>query len=72
MVRRFESRQSSDVLLIIDTSLRKEVDIQVTFVMEFIVGILGRIVSGLFTTYIVRFVDKFTYKNDRHSPKSGH
>ena len=43
-----------------------------TAVVEFIVGILGRIVSGLFTTYIVRLVDKFTHKNDRHSPKSGH
>jgi len=38
----------------------------VTFVVEFIIGILGRIVSGLFTTYIVRLVDKFTHKNDRH------
>ncbi len=37
-----------------------------TFVVEFIIGILGRIVSGLFTTYIVRLVDKFTHKNDRH------
>ena len=39
---------------------------EVTFVAEFVVGILGRIVSGLFTTYIVRLVDKFTHKNDRH------
>jgi len=39
---------------------------EVTFVVEFIIGILGRIVSGLFTTYIVRLVDKFTHKNDRH------
>jgi len=38
----------------------------VTFVVEFIIGILGRIVSGLFTTYIVRLVDKFTHKNNRH------
>ena len=37
-----------------------------TEVVEFIIGILGRIVSGLFTTYIVRLVDKFVRKNDRH------
>ena len=43
-----------------------------TAVVEFVVGILGKIVSGLFTTYIVRLVDKFTHKNDRHSPKHGH
>ena len=43
-----------------------------TVVVEFIIGIIGRIVSGLFTTYIVRILDKFTHKNDRHSPKLGH
>ena len=37
-----------------------------TFVVNFIVGILGRIVSGVFTAYIVRLVDKFTRKNNRH------
>ena len=39
-----------------------------TAVVEFVVGILGRIVSGLFTTYIVRLVDKFTHKNNRREP----
>ena len=43
-----------------------------TIVVEFIVGIIGRIVSSLFATYIVRLLDKFTHKNDRHSPKHGH
>lgn len=38
----------------------------VTAVVDFIVGIVGRIVSGLFTTYIVRIIDRFTYKNNRH------
>ena len=41
-------------------------------VSEFFLGIFGRIVSGVFTTYIVRLLDKFVNKNDRHSPKSGH
>ena len=40
--------------------------------VEFIIGILGRIISGLFTAYIIRLVDKFINKNDRHSPKHGH
>ncbi len=34
-------------------------------VVEFVVGIFGRIVSGIFTTYIVRLIDKFTHKNNR-------
>lgn len=38
-----------------------------TEVAEFIVGIIGRIVSGLFTTYIVRFLDKIKHKNNRPS-----
>ena len=37
-----------------------------TEVVQFVVGIFGRIVSGLFTTYIVRLVDKLVHKNDRH------
>lgn len=41
-------------------------------VVEFIIGVIGRIVSGLFTIYIARFIDKLIHKNDRHSPKSGH
>lgn len=36
-----------------------------TAVAEFIVRILGRIASGLFTTYIVRLVDKIMHKNNR-------
>ncbi len=40
-----------------------------TTVAEFIAGIIGRIVSGLFTTYIVRLLDKFLHKNNRHQPK---
>ena len=40
-----------------------------TDVVEFIIGIVGRIISGLFTTYIVRFFDKFTHKNNRHDEK---
>lgn len=42
-----------------------------TEVVNFILGILGRIISGLFTTYIIRLVDKIT-QNDRHCRKSGH
>lgn len=34
-------------------------------VVEFIIGIFGRIVSSVFSTYIVRFLDKFKHKNDR-------
>ncbi len=65
--RRFsESRLNSDIQFYIDTSLRKEVDIKVTSIVEFIIGILGRIISGLFTTYIVRLIDRFTHKNNRH------
>ena len=37
-----------------------------TTVAEFIVGIIGRIVSSIFATYIVRLLDKFTHKNNRH------
>ncbi len=33
--------------------------------IDFVVGIIGRIVSSLFSTYIVRFVDKIRRKNDR-------
>ena len=36
-----------------------------TEVVEFIIGIIGRIVSGLFTTYIVRLLDKIRHKNNR-------
>ncbi|MDD6071622.1 MAG: hypothetical protein PUC12_12560 [Clostridiales bacterium] len=36
-----------------------------TAVAEFIVRILGRIASGLFTTYIVRLVEKIMHKNNR-------
>jgi len=35
-------------------------------VVEFVVGIFGRIVSGIFTTYIIRLIDKFNHKNNRH------
>ena len=38
----------------------------VTEVVNFIIGILGRIISGLFTTYIVRLIDKLAHKNNRH------
>ena len=37
-----------------------------TTVAEFIVGIIGRIVSSVFATYLVRLLDKFTHKNNRH------
>ena len=37
-----------------------------TIVVEFIVGIIGRIVSSVFATYLVRLLDKFTHKNNRH------
>lgn len=37
----------------------------VTDVLSFIIGILGRIISGIFTTYIVRFIDKLVHKNNR-------
>jgi len=38
----------------------------VTDVISFVVGIFGRIVSGICTTYIVRFLDKIKKKqNDR-------
>ena len=36
-----------------------------TTVAEFIVGIIGRIVSSLFATYIVRLLDRITKKNNR-------
>lgn len=35
-------------------------------VAQFFLGILGRIVSSLVTTYIVRFIDKIRHKNNRH------
>ena len=38
-----------------------------TEVAEFIVGIIGRIVIGLFTTYIVSFLDKIKHKNNSPS-----
>lgn len=34
--------------------------------IDFVVGILGRIVSGFLTTYLVRLVDKLGHKNNRH------
>lgn len=36
-----------------------------TEVAEFIIGILGRVLSGVFTAYIIRLVDKLTHKNNR-------
>ena len=33
--------------------------------LDFIIGIFGRIVSSVFATYIVRLVDKFGHKNNR-------
>jgi len=38
----------------------------VTEVVDFIIGIIGRVISGLFTTYIVRLIDKINHKNNRH------
>lgn len=38
-----------------------------TVAVEFVVGIVGRIVSGLFTTYIIRMIDQITRKNNRHN-----
>ncbi len=35
------------------------------YVIEFVVGIIGRIVSSLSSTYIVRLIDKIRHKNDR-------
>ena len=39
-------------------------------IIDFVIGIAGRIVSGLMTTYIVRLVDfikdRFQHKNNRH------
>lgn len=68
-VRRFESRLSSDVQFYIEI-LSKEIsmkgdEVYVTIFVEFIIGIIGRIVSGLFTTYIVRLFDKIMHKNNR-------
>ena len=37
-----------------------------TAIVEFVVGIVGRVVSGLFTTYIVRVIDCIRHKKDRH------
>lgn len=34
-------------------------------IFTFFIGIIGRIISGLFTTYIVRLVDKVMHKNNR-------
>ncbi len=36
-----------------------------TPIAEFIMGIVGRILSSLFSTYLVRLLDKFTHKKDR-------
>ena len=36
-----------------------------TEVAEFIIGILGRVLSGVFTAYIIRLFDKLTKKNNR-------
>ena len=40
-----------------------------TFVVEFIIGIIGRIISSMFATYLVRILDKFTHRNNRHESK---
>ena len=39
---------------------------------QFFVDVLKRIVGSVLATYTVRFFDKITNKNDRHSPKYGH
>ena len=39
---------------------------------QFFVDVLKRIVGSVLATYTVRFFDKITNKNDRHSPKHGH
>lgn len=38
-----------------------------TEVAEFIIEILGRVLSGVFTDYIIRLFDKLVHKNNRHS-----
>lgn len=37
-----------------------------TFVAEFFLGIIGRILSSISATYLVRLLDKFMHKNNRH------
>ena len=63
----FESRLNGDIQFILYIPLlRKEGDKEVTIIVEFIVGIIGRIVSSVSATYLVRLLDKFTHKNNRH------
>ncbi len=38
-----------------------------TAIAEFVIGIIGRIISTVFANYLLRFLDKFKRKNDRHS-----
>ena len=38
-------------------------------VLNFIIGIIGRIISSISATYLVRLFDKFTHKNNRHESK---
>lgn len=35
--------------------------------VNFLIGIVGRIISGLITTLIVRIIDRFSRKNNRPS-----
>lgn len=35
-------------------------------VLEFIINILSALISGILTVYIVRAIDKFINKNNRH------
>lgn len=37
-----------------------------TTVAEFILSVVGMIISKLFATYLMRFIDKFKHKNNRH------
>lgn len=37
-----------------------------TTVAEFILSVVGMIISKLFATYLVRFLDKLKHKNNRH------
>ena len=42
---------------------------EVTSVVEFVIGIIGRIISSMFSTYPIRFLDTFWHKNNRHGSK---
>ena len=62
-VRRFESRLDSDIQFTYIPRYERRCCVMVC--TDFVIEVLGRVVSSICATYIVRLIDKIRHKNNR-------